>query len=334
MRRVAPAVALYFLSPLVAEFLLGDFPITMVFLLLVLSPMYGGGALVIRELVRRTGRGWPSIILLALAYGVFEEGVTTMSLFNPNYVDAHLLDQGFVPALGIAVPWTIFVLALHTVWSISVPIALVEEWTPRRTTPWLRTPGFVIGCVLLALGSFGTTMSTYGTEHYVAAWPKLLTVAIVVIALVVAAFRLPRRDIAPAARPAPSPWLVLGGTLLAGGLFFLTKWSPVWLGVAAMLVALAGAAIMITRWSRRAGWGSWHRLAAAAGGLLTYAWHDFTMHPLMGGGPVVTPVSHVVLALGALALLYFEVRSLRRRAVHPSAEAAAPVLSPAEELTA
>jgi len=74
MRRVAPAIALFFLSPLVAEFLLGDFPITMLYLVLFLAPMYGGGALVIRELVRRTGRGWPSIILLALAYGVLEEG--------------------------------------------------------------------------------------------------------------------------------------------------------------------------------------------------------------------------------------------------------------------
>jgi len=328
MRRVAPAVLLFFLSPLVAEFLLGDFPITLLFLVLVFAPMYGGGALVIRELVRRTGRGWPSIILLALAYGVLEEGVTTMSLFNPNYVDAHLLDQGFVPALGIAVPWTIFVLTLHAVWSISVPIALIEEWTPRRTTPWLRTPGFVIGCVLLALGCFGTTMGTYNNEHYLAAWPQLLTVVIVVIALVVVAFRLPRRDAAPSPRPAPSPWVVLGTTLLAGALFFLTNWSPVWAGVAAMLVALAGAAVAITRWSRRAGWGSWHRLAAAAGALLTYAWHSFTMHPLVGDGPVVTPVSHAVLALGAVALLGFEARSLRRRLAAPTAAAVEPATSP------
>jgi len=317
MRRVAPAVALFFLSPLVAEFLLGDFPITLIFLVLALAPMYGGGALVIRELVRRTGRGWPSIILLALAYGVLEEGATTMSLFNPNYVDAHLLDQGFVPALGIAVPWTVFVLTLHTVWSISVPIALIEEWTPRRTTPWLRTPGFVIGCVLLALGCFGTTMSTYGNEHYVAAWPKLLAVAIVVIALIVAAFRLPRRDAPASRRPAPSPWVVLATTLLAGVLFFVTNWSPVWAGVAAMLVALAGVAVAIARWSRAPGWGSWHRLAAAAGALLTYAWHSFTTHPLMGGGPVVTPVSHAVLALAAVAMLWFEVGSLHRRVGNP-----------------
>jgi len=190
--------------------------------------------------------------------------------------------------------------------------------------PWLRTPGFVIGCALLALGCLVTTMSTYSSEHYVAAWPKLLTVAIVVIALVVAAFSLPRRDVAPDTRPAPGPWVVLAAALAAGVLFFLTNWLPVWLGVTAMVVALAGIAAAIIVWSRRAGWGARHRLAVAAGGLITYAWHSFTMHPLMGGGPVVTPVSHAVLAAAALAMLWFETRSLRR------SQRAAPVSGPAE----
>jgi hypothetical protein len=52
--------------------------------LVVLAPMYGGGALLIREVVRRRGLGWPSIILLALACGVLEEGLITQSLFNPD----------------------------------------------------------------------------------------------------------------------------------------------------------------------------------------------------------------------------------------------------------
>src|SRR6185295_14763012 len=153
MRRVAPAIALYFLSPLVAEFLLGDFTLAQLTFLLALAPAYGGAAVVIRELTRRAGRGWPTIILLALAYGVLEEGLETQSLFNPNYLNAHLLDHGFVPALGIAIPWTLFVLALHTVWSVSTPIALVEEWTTRRTTPWLRLPGLIVFAVLAVAGA-------------------------------------------------------------------------------------------------------------------------------------------------------------------------------------
>src|SRR6201999_2281208 len=98
MRRAAPAVALFFLSPLVAEFLLGDFTLAQLSALVLLAPAYGGAAVLIREVTRRTGRGWPAMILLALAYGVLEEGLETQSLFNPNYVNAHLLDSGYIPA--------------------------------------------------------------------------------------------------------------------------------------------------------------------------------------------------------------------------------------------
>jgi hypothetical protein len=41
MRRLAPAFAVFFLAPLVAEFFLGDFPVTLLPLILALAPMYG-----------------------------------------------------------------------------------------------------------------------------------------------------------------------------------------------------------------------------------------------------------------------------------------------------
>ena len=56
-KRILPAVGLFFLGPLVAEFLLGDLPINLLGALVILAPLYGGGALLIREVVRRTGRG-------------------------------------------------------------------------------------------------------------------------------------------------------------------------------------------------------------------------------------------------------------------------------------
>ena len=57
LRRIAPAVGLFFLAPLAAEFLLGNLPITLLAGLALLAPMYGGGALLIREVTRRVGRG-------------------------------------------------------------------------------------------------------------------------------------------------------------------------------------------------------------------------------------------------------------------------------------
>jgi hypothetical protein len=144
-RRIAPAVGLFFLAPLIAEFLLGDLPINLLGALVILAPLYGGGALLIREIVRRTGRGWPSILVLAFAYSILEEAFTTQTLFNPNYLhlNLHLLQPAYIPALGIGIWWTIFVLTLHTVWSISTSIALAEALVPdRATTPWLGWPAF------------------------------------------------------------------------------------------------------------------------------------------------------------------------------------------------
>jgi hypothetical protein len=48
-RRVAPAVGLFLLAPLVGEYLLGNLSIRDIVALLFLAPMYGGGALLIRE---------------------------------------------------------------------------------------------------------------------------------------------------------------------------------------------------------------------------------------------------------------------------------------------
>lgn len=329
MRRVAPAVLLFFLAPFVAEFLLGDFTIENLSFLVLLAPMYGGGAVLIREVTRRTGRGWPSIVLLALAYGVFEEGITTQSLFDPDYAHAHLLDKGFVPALGISVPWTLFVLALHTVWSISVPIALVEGLTPkRRAAPWLRTPGLVVTAVLLAAGSVATLAISYSTDHFLAPWSALAVVVLVVVALVVLAFvgvaravtapRLPAR--VPAARVpaatgrgagAPSAWVVFVAALAAGAVVMVTRDLPAWVGVAAFVAVAVAAAVAVPLWSRRTGWGAAHRLALAGGALLTYVWHGFLAEPVTGGGPVLTPVSHAVFGLAALGLLALELRTVR-----------------------
>lgn len=313
MRRVVPALVLIFLSPLVAEFILGDFPVTYLPMLFGLAPMYGGGALLIREVTRRAHRGWPTMALLALAFGVIEEGLVTQSLFNPNYANAHLLEKGFVPSLGIAIPWTIVVLSLHTVWSISTPVALVEESTgARRTTPWLRTLGltatavlFVAGCALIAFG-------TYSDGHFTASPAQLTVSALVAAALGAAAFLLPRRSIV-SPRPAPSPWLLLAGVLAAGVLFMVADALPAGPGVGLMVLILATAAAAILTLSRRAGWGPWHRFALAAGALLTYAWHAFTMSPVKGGTATLNLVSHLIFALVTLMILGYAAMRVRRR---------------------
>jgi hypothetical protein len=62
MSTVTSATGRLFLIPLAAEFLLGNIPIAMLAALVTLAPLYGGGALLIRDLTRRAGRGVPTML--------------------------------------------------------------------------------------------------------------------------------------------------------------------------------------------------------------------------------------------------------------------------------
>jgi hypothetical protein len=83
-RRVAPAVGLFVLAPLVGEYLLGNVSIVEIRALPILALLYGSGALLIREVARRTGRGWPAMLVLGLAYGLIEAGLIDQTLSTPR----------------------------------------------------------------------------------------------------------------------------------------------------------------------------------------------------------------------------------------------------------
>ena len=313
-RRVAPALGLFFLAPLVAEFLLGNLPIVLLPAVLALAPMYGGGALLIRELVRRRGLGWANIVILGLAYAVLEEGLTTQSLFNPNYAGEHLLIDGFVPALGIAVPWTIYVLGLHVFWSVSASILMAESLAgPRRTTPWLGRAGLIVTGVLFALGIVITTVTNMQLWPYTSTPAQFAGAGVVVVLLVVAGLTL-RVRMRPRPGTAPGPLAVLIVTLVAGavfqGLTIDALEVPAWVGVAVWVADIAGYLTLVALWSARAGWDARHYLAIGTGALLTYAWHSFVETPTGGAALAIDLIGNVVFTAGALALIVWSASRL------------------------
>lgn len=317
LRRILPAVGLFFLAPLVAEFLLGNLSITMIVGLVVLSLLYGGGALLIREVSRRAGLRWPSIVLLALAYGVLEEGITTQTLFNPHYYGHDLLAYGHVDALGMGIPWTVFVLGIHTVWSIGVPILIVELLVgpERRTKPWLGKVGLTVAVVLFAAGIVVTTAMQLSSDPFRASVAQFAGVAVAIVLLVGAAFALRRTAPAPVAKAAPSPWLVVVGTLAAGAAIMVLGVNapiPAWLDVTLILAVLAVATVAINAWSRRQGWGAGHHLALAAGALVTYAWHSFPQPSLLVGNTPLDLIGNAIFTAAALVLLAFGYGQVRR----------------------
>jgi hypothetical protein len=313
MRRVLPAITLFFVAPLVAEFLLGDLPLKLLGALIILAPMYGGGALLVRELVRRSGRGWPSILMLAFAYAVIEEAFTTQTLFNPDYLHLHLglLKPAYIPALGMGAWWTVFVLTLHTVWSISVSIGLTEALFPdRATTPWLRKLGLTVTAILFILGATASTLLEIKQDHYISTIGQFSGAAVVCVIAIVVAFRMPKTSSIHKPGWVPSPWLVGIIALAAGSIFMVVPNVWGWKAVGIYLIMDLLLIVAVSLCSHRTGWNGLHRLALAGGAALAYAWHAFIQTPVVKGS-----LDHRVgNAIFALALLIVLVIAARRTA--------------------
>jgi len=317
---VVPAVGLFVLSPLIAEYLLGNVSISALGYLLLFAPLYGAGALLVREITRRSGRGWPTMILLGFAYALVEEGLATQTLFNPSYQGFDLLSIAHIEALGMGAWWTLFVLTLHTVWSTSVSIALVEALARgRRTTPWLGRTGLSITAVLFVLGAIIIAYGSYFEEAFIASPVQLIGTGVAIIAVIVAAFGVRPRPGAPDDRPAPKPGLVAtvalsSSSLLMGSSLLLPEQRSAadWLLVCCYLGLYAVVITLVVRWSRRDGWDERHRLALAGGALLTYAWYAVPARPVVGATGQIDLVGNTVFAIGAIILLAAAVFRQRR----------------------
>ncbi|NAS20166.1 hypothetical protein GT755_00540 [Herbidospora sp. NEAU-GS84] len=188
MTRIALAVGLFLLAPLMGEYLIGNIPATHLPGLIVLAPMYGGAALLIREVTRRTGRGWPTLLTLATAYGLLQPAVIDQALFNPSF-DGHDFTAAptHLPALGLDPGLLLTFTAGHAITTLAVPIALIEALARHRADqPWLGTPGLIVTALLFAAGSW---LIYDDHQRTFQASPTQLTIsALAVVALTAAAF--------------------------------------------------------------------------------------------------------------------------------------------------
>ena len=280
MRHYLPVFILFILSPWIAEVLFGATPLSRLGALLVVTPLYGGGAILIRELARRRSPGWERIFLLGAAYAIIEEGLAIQSIFNPNLFNAGLLGGR---ALGVNWVWSLWTIGYHIVWSISLPIFLAELLFPaRRSEPWLGRVSLIVVSVLYVLG----VLAIAAIYRFVVAPdfqpPVLLNLfaAGVAILLILVALTRPARtfDKLPN-KPdgnVPSPWMISLLGFLMSALWFgllnlpqpLRQGGWVLIPVLLILALLFGFASLIQRWSSSEAWNDLHRLGLIFGPLL------------------------------------------------------------------
>jgi len=311
---MAAAVTLFLVAPLVAEYLLGDLPLNMLAALIVLAPVYGAAAVLIRETARRTGRGWPTMLMLGAAYALLGEGLMSQSLFNPDYLKMHmhLLDHAYIAELGIGGWWTVFMFNLHAFWSMGVSIALVEALFPAKAErPWLGVAGDVAVAVVFVLGAAANFGIGFRQNRFMASRTQLLSAGVLSALPIALAFLIPARRRRRTEGRVPSPWITGAMAFVLGMAVLNTPPMWGWAAVGAMLMFDAVFLTLLAVFSRRSGWSALHVLSVAAGGALDYGIRAFAGRPLAGGLQWMR-ISNTVCLAGAVWLIWLGARRVLR----------------------
>lgn len=314
------ALTLVVLGPVVAELAFGSTPVHLAFLLILWLPIYGAGVLLIREAVVRSGGGWPSILLLGVAYELVEDGIGLQALSSPHLY--HAADWG-PRLLGLNTTYWELNVAYHVVFSIAIPILLVDLLFPAgRGRTYLGRPGLVItaAVALLGVAILRLTVPLSQDPGYTAPGTVLAGCAVAVAVIAVVALRvLPSRAARPRADD-PLPSLTALWLLGASATFmFLTllyvftgAHQPALVHGAWVLVPMAAAAAiavvmgwLIRRWSTSARWGGAQMLSLAGGALIA--------HSAAGAiGVAQTPLDRVGLVVLGLLTIWLLVALMRR----------------------
>ncbi len=153
----APLLSLMLLSPTIAELLTGSSPPDMFFNpvnLAILVMFYGAAAALARDAWASRGLDSGALLLLGAAYGVWEEGLSVASFFNPDWKDLGVL-KGYGRVLGLNTVWAAYLTLFHSFYSIALPALFLSALYPDRASArWLSpamTRVFAASVVIIGL---------------------------------------------------------------------------------------------------------------------------------------------------------------------------------------
>jgi hypothetical protein len=282
MKHFPPWLTLLVLAPLLGEIVSGHQPpvalCNPLAVVLLMLP-YGLGALTCRELVRRWKKGWPSLILLAVAYAVYEEAVVVRSFFDPDWAELEILKPYHV--LGVNWTYAEMLVHFHVLVSVFAAVLLAEMiHADRRKDPWLSDGGLAACIAGLALWFPAGWLMT----QYIPPWPGYILSWTGIAMLILAARSFPTGVPAPVRKEPPGPFFffLLGAANMT--LFFVITYvvpehfSPdVWMPAAALALLDALTLGLLLYWSGNGGsWDDRRRLAWVSGGLGFFLLFNFT----------------------------------------------------------
>jgi len=182
-KEIKAAITLAILSPIIAELLSGSSPPAEFFNpigFLSLVGFYGCGAILIREAKARWNKNTASLLLLGAAYGVWEEGISVKSFFDPNWVDLGILGS-YGRWLGVNWIWAYSLTIYHAVFSITIPVLLTEQiiFPEISEEKWLGRKGLSIALFSFLFVSW--LLNTFLTTYQPSIYHYLLCIAIILI---------------------------------------------------------------------------------------------------------------------------------------------------------
>lgn len=300
-RHIGPVFALLLLAPVVAELLYGAIRVSTIFILIPEIMTWGCSALLIRESVRRWGKGWKSMLVLGLALAVAEEWVMQQTSISPLVGQG---DHGYGRVWGVNSVYFLWALGYESVWVVVVPVQLTELLFPqRRIECWLRARGFVTASGVFLLGAclawYGWTQRARVKLFHIAPYSPPLAYLMIglatILGLILTAHLLPsttERGNSVPPRLAPSP-PVVGAVICAMGTpwaaFVLLGWgvgafpSLPFPPVLAFGLAWAGLTLfLVQRWSSSVDWRDTHRFALVFSGVLACMLGGFVVFAVGG----------------------------------------------------
>ncbi len=327
-RGAAPAVALVLLAPIVSEVLYGATRISVLPVLVIQVAVWGCGALMIREAIRRRRRGWAGVLLLGAALAVAEECLIQQTSLAPLVGPA---EPAYGRAWGVNWVYLLWSLGYESVWVVVLPIWLVELIFPdRRDEPWVGRRGFVPAGLAFLLGSFvawysWTQVARTRVFHLPEYQPPLGYVCLAIASIVLLAMAALGRRTSPtpercaAALSAPAPWLVgliaflfgLPWSMLVLLAYGAAPMVPPGVPIIAGLTSICAILFLVTRWTSCPEWNDGHRFAVVFAGILASMAGGFAIFAV-GGALRVDWVGKAILNATAVALLGWLGWSVRR----------------------
>jgi len=329
--RLAPALLLMLLAPLLTEVLPGATRFGAVMYVLPIEiAVWGGGAVLIRELVRRNGLGWQSLLLLGLALAIAEECLIQQTSLAPVVIK--LKGVEYARWMGVNYVYLLWALAYESVLVVMLPVLLAELIFPaRREEAWLSKTGGTVVSLFFVLGCFlawfsWTQIARVKVFHLSPYTPPLAAVLIAVATMAVLTFlalRARRKAFAPA-RPEqpPSPWLVaLCGIAWSALLYAMVLLAfgiapqvPPAVPIGAWAVAVAVGLGVLPHWTAHTDWCPAHRYAlifGVVGSAMAVSFFGFQ------GSPLPDIIFKVATNVVAVILLVWLGLSLRRSTSAP-----------------